>query len=76
MIMIHKIFSKLEKGASLLSLMFVASLSSFIASGAEFYVDSRAEPGGTGTQASPLAPLRRFSSPPRVSERSRVALVS
>ena len=57
MIMIHKIFSKLEKGASLLSLMFVASLSSFIASGAEFYVDSRAEPGGTGTQASPFVTI-------------------
>jgi len=57
MIMMHNIFSKLERGGFLLSLAFIASLSPFIASGAAVYVDSQAAPGGTGTRESPFATI-------------------
>ena len=54
MIMIHKIFSKhIEKGASLMSLVCIASLSPVIASGADFYVDS----SGNGDGSSPESAL-------------------
>ena len=54
MIMIHKIFSKhIEKGASLMSLVCIASLSPVIASGADFYVDA----SGNGDGSSPESAL-------------------
>ena len=58
MAMMHNIFSKLERGDFLLLLVFIASLSPFIASGAEFYVDSQASSGGTGTQSAPFVTIR------------------
>ncbi len=51
--MIHKIFSKMEKGASLMLLVCIASLSPVIASGADFYVDSL----GNGDGSSPESAL-------------------
>lgn len=58
MVMIYKVFSKLEKGDFLLLLVFIASLSPFIASGAEFYVDASADGGGDGSQAAPFATIK------------------
>ena len=59
MIMIHKIFSKhIEKGASLMSLVCIASLSPVIASGADFYVDSSAATGGNGSPSAPFATIK------------------
>jgi len=53
MAMMHNIFSKLERGDFLLLLVFIASLSPFIASGADFYVDSL----GNGDGSSPESAL-------------------
>ena len=58
MIMIHKIFSKIEKGASFLSLVCIASLSPVVASGADFYVDASATAGGDGSQAAPFQTIK------------------
>ena len=58
MIMIHKIFSKIEKGASLMSLVCIASLSPVIASGADFYVNASAAAGGDGSQSAPFQTIK------------------
>ena len=59
MIMIHKIFSKhIEKGASLMLLVCIASLSPVIASSADFYVDASAAAGGDGSQAAPFKTIK------------------
>ena len=58
MVMIYKVFSKLEKGDFLLLLVFIASLSPFIASGADFYVDASATAGGDGSQSAPFATIK------------------
>ena len=58
MVMIYKVFSKPEKGDFLLLLVFIASLSPFIASGANFYVDASAATGGDGSQAAPFTTIK------------------
>ena len=56
---VRNIFFSQPSGVfSLMVLAFVASTSSFTASGAGFYVDSQATPGGNGTQASPFATIQ------------------
>ena len=52
------ISSRSRKAVFPLVLAFFASLSSFIALAADFYVDSQAAPGGTGTQAAPFATIK------------------
>lgn len=48
----------MEKGASLMLLVCIASLSPVIASGADFYVNASATAGGDGSQSAPFATIK------------------